>query len=188
MTTSKRAKAMSIRLHQLFPILLALGAGMAAPGVAQAGETVTFNAFTVWAASGKTFRTGPERGTVIGVLRGPLYVETEKGPTRTGTISCPVTVEVNLEDARQEGRGRCTITTADDAVAFGLFECTGYHLVGCSGQFKLEGGTGRLEGITGGGPVVLRGDRWVMKDSGPGEYAEVATGIAFWRGFSLTMP
>jgi hypothetical protein len=170
------------------PILLALAGEVAAPGSALAGETMTFNAFSVWQASGQAFQTAPEGGTVVGVLRGPIYVETTEGPTRTGTIACPVTVHLDLEDARQEARGRCTITTGDDALAFGSFECAGYHLVGCSGEFKLEGGTGRLKGVTGGGPMTLRGDRWVMASGDAEEFSEAASGIAFWREFKISMP
>ena len=185
---NKRDKAMSNRLHQLFPILLALAGAVVTPGSALAGETMTFNAFSVWEASGEAFQTAPQRGTVIGVLRGPLYVETDEGPTRTGTIACPVQVSVSLEDASQQAHGRCTITTGDDALAFGSFECSGFHLVGCSGDFKLEGGTGRLKGVTGGGPVTLRGDRWAMASGKSGEFVEAGSGIAFWRGFKINMP
>lgn len=178
---------MKIRNHSLLPSLLALGA-MTAAGVAHGGESVTFNAFSVWQANAQTFQTAASTGTVVGVLRGPLYVETDEGPSRTGSIACPVTIEVDLKSARQEAHGRCTITTADDALAFASFECTGYHLVGCSGEFRLEGGTGRLDGISGGGPVNFRGDRWALAGRSDTEVTQAATGIAFWRGFKLTLP
>jgi hypothetical protein len=179
---------MTNRFQQLFPVLLALAGAALAPCAVLAGETMTFNAFSVWQASGQAFQTAAEGGTVVGVLRGPLYVETDEGPTRTGTIACPVTMEISLEDARQQAHGRCTITTGDDALAFGSFECSGYHLVGCTGDFKLEGGTGRLKGVKGGGPVILRGDHWVMASGDSGEFSEAASGIAFWRGFAITLP
>jgi hypothetical protein len=179
---------MTIRFHQLIPFVLALATAVIAPRAALAGETMTFNAFSVWKASAQAFQTHAEAGTVIGVLRGPLYVETKEGPTRTGSIACPITIELSLENARQEARGRCTITTGDNALAFGYFECSGFHLVGCSGEFKLEGGTGRLRGVMGGGPMTLRGDEWAMKSGNTGEYDQVATGIAFWRDFSITIP
>jgi hypothetical protein len=172
---------------KLIPLVLLIGAATVS-GIAHAGETVTFNAFSVWQASAQTFQTATTTGTVFGVLRGPLYVETDEGPTRTGSIACPVTIQVDLQDARQQGRGRCTITTADDALAFASFECSGYHLVGCTGEFKIEGGTSRLKGVTGGGPVTFRGDRWALASASDSEVSQAATGIAFWRDFNLTMP
>jgi len=178
----------TIRNHfKRIPLVLLIGAATVS-GIAHAGETVTFNAFTVWQASAQTFQTAATTGTVVGVLRGPFYVETDEGPTRTGSIVCPITIQVDLQDARQQAAGRCTITTADDALAFASFECSGYHLVGCAGEFKVEGGTGRLEGVTGGGPVNIRGDRWALAADSESEVSQAATGVAFWRGFKLTMP
>ena len=153
-----------------------------------AGETHSFDAFTVWQARAQTFRTAANSATVVGVLRGPLYVETAEGPTRTGEIACPITIQVDLQSSKQEGRGRCTISTADDALAFASFECTGYHLVGCSGEFRVEGGTQRLEGVSGGGSINVRGDQWAFASESDSEVSQAASGIAFWRGFKLTMP
>ncbi len=179
---------MTSRAHRLLrPWIAALGV-LAGGGAAKAGETVTFDAFSVWQAEARTFRTGAETGTVVGVLRGALYVETAEGPTRTGSIACPMTIEVSLRDARQQGSGRCTITAPDGALAFGTVVCSGYHLVGCTGEFRIEGGTGRLKGVSGSGPVTLRGDRWVLAGQSDSEVSQAATGIAFWRGFELTTP
>lgn len=179
---------MTIRAHVLVARIALTVAMMVGFSAVHAGETFTFNAFSVWQASAKTFQTGATTGTVVGVLRGPLYVETDEGPTRTGSITCPITLQVDLELASQKGQGRCTITTADDALAFASFECSGYHLVGCSGDFKIEGGTGRLEGVSGGGTMNVRGDRWALASDSDREVTQAATGIAFWRGFRLTMP
>jgi hypothetical protein len=155
---------------------------------ASAAETATFNAFSVWQGSARIVQTGATRGTVVGVVRGPMYVETDEGPTRTGGIVCPVTLDVDLENGRQEGHGRCTITANDGALAFGSFQCSGFHMVGCRGDFKLESGTDRLKGVTGNGPIVVKSNRWKLAPDSDTEVSQAATGIAYWSGFSMTMP
>jgi hypothetical protein len=179
---------MNMRTHGLVATAIVIAAGVLVTNGARAAESMTFDAFSVWQAEARTFRTGPSSASVIGVLRGPLYVETPEGPTRTGSIACPVTIELDLETGKQIGNGRCTITTADEALAFARFQCDGYHLVGCTGTFELTGGSARLEGISGGGPIGIRGDRWVLASESDSEVVQSATGIAFWRGFSLTTP
>jgi len=54
---------MTIRLNALSSTLLALCVGVAAPAPSLAGETTTFNAFSVWEATGQTFQTAPGSGT-----------------------------------------------------------------------------------------------------------------------------
>ena len=179
---------MTSQLNRTLRLWVAIIWGLTGAGVANGAETVTFDAFSVWQAEAQTFRTGDDTATVVGVLRGALYVETDEGPTRTGSIACPMTIEVRLGDARQQGSGRCTITASDGALAFGTLACSGYHLVGCTGEFRIEGGTGRLEGVSGAGPVTLRGDRWVLAAQSDSEVSQAASGIAFWRGFKLTSP
>ena len=123
---------------------------------------------------------------MIGTLRGPLFVETDQGPVRAGELLCPATVTVDLESLRQVGAGRCTFTAKDGALAFGSFVCAGYHLVGCTGDFVLDGGTERLEGVTGSGPITIRGDGWLIATDGSGEAAESAVGITVLPDFRLT--
>ena len=179
---------MKMKIQQLAGCLLLAISTTTLPIASSAAETATFNAFSVWQGSARIVQTGATRGTVVGIVRGPIYVETDEGPTRTGSIVCPVTLEVDLDSSRQEGHGRCTITANDGALAFGSFQCSGFHMIGCRGDFKLESGTDRLQGVTGGGPVIFKSDRWKLAANSDTEVSQAATGIVYWSGFSMTMP
>ena len=158
------------------------------PGHGIAGETITFDAFSVWQAKGRIVRTGAQTGTVLGIIRGPIYVETERGPVGTGDMVCPFSIEVDLETSRQQGSGSCTINTKDDLLLYSRFTCSGYHLVGCTGDFELTGGTGKFDGVTGTGKITFRSDKWELAKGGQNEALEGVTGIAFWRDLTLQLP
>ena len=155
---------------------------------AQAGEKRTINAFSVWEATGQTFRTGEKVGTLVGVLRGLLFIESEQGPQRIGTMACPLTLNVNVETGEQDGVGKCTITANDGPLVFADVSCRGFHLIGCRGSFNLRGGTERFSGITGGGPVTFRSDAWTITSLGEFETARKAEGIAYWRNLEFELP
>ncbi len=125
---------------------------------AAAGEEATVKVFAVWQGQGHTFQTGPHEATFVGSLIGPMYVETEKGPVKSGLMTCPAILEIGLEDGKQQGQGRCTITDKDGAQMYAEIACTGVYLVGCDGDLKLTGGTRRFAGISGGGKVIVRSD------------------------------
>ena len=153
---------------------------------AHAQERKTVNAFSVWEATGQTFRTGEKVGTFIGVLRGLLFIETEKGPQRAGAMACPITLTISIETGEQEGRGLCTIT-ANGGLVFADVACRGFHLVGCKGDFTLSGGTERFSGIVGGGPVTFRSDAWTITSIGKFETARETVGIAYWRDLNIEL-
>ena len=116
------------------------------------------NAFAMWKGEGYLVQTGPKQGTFAGTLVGNMYILTDKGPQLFGGMVCPASIDIGLEDKSQTGRGRCVITSKDDAYIFAEISCTGFHQVGCDGDFKITGGSGRFGGITGGGRVMFRMD------------------------------
>jgi hypothetical protein len=124
---------------------------------ALADEEATVKAFAIWTAEGRTFQTADQEATFVGSLVGPMFVEEEKGLVASGRIACPVIIEIGLQDGRQHGEGRCTITAQDGARIYAQITCTGVHLVGCNGELKLTGGTERFAGISGGGKATVRG-------------------------------
>ena len=139
----------------------ALAMALLAVGLCQfaaAAEEATVKVFSVWQGVGNTFTTGPKQATFVGVLTGTMYTDTEKGPVQSGTMVCPGVMTIGLEDASQRGQGRCTITAKDGAVIYAEIDCTGVYLVGCTGDLKLTGGTGRFAGISGGGRVTIRSE------------------------------
>ena len=132
--------------------VVAVGLGRSA----LAAEEATVKVFSAWQGQGNTFQTGAKEATFVGVFTGRMYVETEKGPIESGLMVCPASVKIGLEDGKQRGSGGCTITAKDGAQIYAEIVCTGVYLVGCNGDFKLTGGTGRFEGISGGGKVIIR--------------------------------
>lgn len=174
-------------------MLVAAAIGMVhAPAVSSsAAEEQTVEAFSVWHARGQLFKTGENIGTFVGALRGRFFVVTPEGPVEAGTIVCPGTLEVDLEDASQTGLGRCVITGEKNAQAFANWTCSGYHLVGCSGDFTLTGGTGKFAGVTGGGPFVIRSSiHGLAKNSSKTNVVidEASVGIAHWKELRYKLP
>ncbi len=165
----------------------ALGLGVLESRAAAAAEEATIKAFSTWHAGGQVSETGPKEAVFVGVLAGTVYVETEKGPLESGQMVCPAMVTIDLTDGSQTGNGRCTITDKEGARVYAEIACEGVHLIGCDGEFKLTGGTGRFEGISGGGPVVIRSDfRKLGADAGS-TFGQ-ATGIMYWRELSYRIP
>jgi hypothetical protein len=166
----------------------ALALGLALSWPAAAGEEGAIKAFASWQGRGRLFETGPKEATFVGSLAGTMYVETEKGPLASGALVCPAMVRINLEDGSQMGTGRCTITAKDGARVYAEVSCTGVHLIGCDGDFKLTGGTGRFEGVTGGGPLTLRSDFRELAASSDGSLMQEAAGIIYWRELQYKIP
>ena len=180
---------MSVR-STLVGMLIALLAGAVQPACAAESRPhrdTGINAFTVWTATGSIQETSTNHAKFEGTLAGHLYVETDQGPVHAGIISCPVTLDVNVADKSQQGAGKCNITADDGAQAFGQLKCAGFVLVGCGGEFKFTGGTGRFEGIAGSGPVMVRSSTRISIENVKGTVDTKVEGIMFWRHLSYTL-
>jgi hypothetical protein len=154
-----------------------------------AAEEKTVDAFSVFYAKGQLFKSGSDGGTFVGTLEGPFLVQTPDGPVQAGYIVCAGMVDVDLNTAGQEGKGRCTITGEKGDQVYANWACEGYHLVGCKGDFKLTGGTGRFEKVTGGGPIRFRsGMRKIIIDASGNAAIETAGGIATLQGLKYKLP
>ena len=166
--------------------VMVIAVGLCRP--APAAEEATVKVFSAWQGQGDTFQTGPKEATFIGVLTGRMYVETDKGPVESGMMICPATVKIGLEDSKQTGAGGCTITTKDGAQIYAEVACTGVYLVGCTGEFKLTGGTGRFEGISGGGKVIIRSSFQKITTVSTGVVKNEATGILYIQELHYKIP
>ena len=144
-------------------------------------------AFASWQARGQIFETGPERSTFVGSFTGMIFVGTEKGPLDAGFMVCPAIVDVNTTDGTQEGKGRCTITAKDGSRAYSEIACKGVNMVGCDGTFTFTGGTDRFDGITGGGPIVIRSGLQDSAASAGNTIQESAGGIIIWPKLTYTL-
>jgi hypothetical protein len=111
-----------------------------------------------------------------------------KGPIEWGLVVCPATVKIGLADGKQKGAGTCTITTKDGVQIYSEIACTGVYLVGCNGDFKLTGGTGRFEGISGGGKVIIRSSFQKLTSVSTGVVKDEATGILYMQELHYKIP
>lgn len=171
-------------MHRLI-VLALLAAGPTAAQQA-ALEPVTLDAFSIWQAKGATTLVGPDTQMFAGEMSGPYFIDTGEGPVPAGLIVCVGSLEASSATGAQSGSARCRLVAGDGAVAFGRFSCEGWRIVGCVGRFVLDGGEGRLSGLTGEGPIVIRRYETDLTATASGAVAEHALGIASWKGFTLS--
>jgi hypothetical protein len=121
-----------------------------------------------------------------GEMSGAYFIDAGEGPVPAGVISCVGSLEAHAATGAQAGAARCRLVAVDGAVAFGRFTCEGWRLIGCVGPFVLEGGEGRLAGISGEGPIVIRRYETELVATDTGAIAEHAFGVASWKAFTIT--
>ena len=164
-----------------------MSVGLAA--AVHAAEETTIEAFATWRGQGTLVPMGPNPAVLVATLEGVVYIQTDQGPLRSGTIICPAIADVSLDDGAQTARGRCAWTANDGDRVFAEWTCEGRHMIGCKGDFTLTGGTGRFEGVTGGGPMVLRSEIGTIAADASGQAIERSTtGILFWPALKYTIP
>jgi hypothetical protein len=169
--------------------MAALAAILAAGSTVRAEEE-TISGFSAWEGEGTVYDTGANTGTFVGAISGTLFIQTENGPAAAGHMVCPALLEIDLQSATQVGAGKCTITGDDGAKVFAEWTCQGVHLVGCDGEIKLTGGTGRMSGITGGGSLSVRTITQLaaMKTTAAGSVAETGKGILMLNDLKYSLP
>jgi hypothetical protein len=174
---------------RLVAVVLAgfMSLGLAAAG--HAAEETTIEAFATWQGEGTLVPMGPNPAVLVATLHGVVYIQTDHGPLRSGTIICPAVADVSLDDGKQTAKGRCAWTADDGDQVYAEWTCEGRHLIGCKGDYALTGGTGRFEGVTGGGPVVLRSEIGTIAADASGQAIErTTTGILYWPALKYTLP
>ena len=160
----------------------------AATSGASAQETATVQAFATWELHAVGVPSGPGEVTIVGSLDGPVFVDSGQGPMPAGTVVCPGTLTVMTADGSQSGEGVCAFKANDGAEAYGRWSCTGYHLIGCKGDFTFTGGSDRLAGIAGGSELLIRSEIVTAMKSRDGSSAESVLGIMVWRDLTATLP
>jgi hypothetical protein len=125
--------------------------GAATAAHAESEETI--NAYASWAGRGQIYPTGPNSATFVGAFSGVIFVEKEKELLNGGNMMCPGLIEINLDDGKQQGKGRCTITNDEGERVFSEWSCAGTFAEGCTGDLKFTGGTGAFDGS---GPLCQR--------------------------------
>jgi len=174
------------RLRLLALILATSVAISSSPASATVDQML--RAFSVWHTDAKL--TSADGGTHVfdGKVDGPFYVDTEKGPVNSGSISCQAKLTIKDADKTQEGTGDCTITVKDGATTRASLTCHGVFQVGCSGKLKLIDGTGRFKGITGGGDVVIRSDFADLQSNGVADPSMLQSGLIYLPALHYRLP
>jgi len=178
---ASRGRALAI------PLLAALATAFAIHA-ACAAEEETLRAFAAWQGEGHFVQTGTDEATFAGMLSGRLYIDTDQGPIDAGNLVCPVVVDIDLKTRTQAGSGKCTFTGREGNQAYMDLSCIGVPLVGCAGESKLTGGTGRFATVSGGGHFVIRSSLHELAGKSHGMVADKATGIIFWRALHYKIP
>ena len=97
-------------------------------------------------------------------------------------------IEVNLGSGEAIGEGRCIVTGTSGDRVFAAWECVGIATIGCIGKFDLTAGTGRFQGVTGGGPFILRSAIGELRaDLITGEVDSIGLGLATWPKLTINL-
>ena len=152
-------------------------------------EEGTVQATSAWIGKGSFFQVKDKLSLFAGAFEGIMFVENQEGSLNAAKIVCPGLVEINLDDGKQSGEGRCVIMNDKGEHIYARWQCAGTHLEGCTGPFSLLGGTGRFKEITGRGDFHIRSDiaEYVLK-AGSDRVEGTATGVAVWPALNYKFP
>jgi hypothetical protein len=156
------------------------------PGLA--GET-SIKAWAVWQGQGRFYKATANLALFSGYFEGVMEVENKQGELNAASMICPGMLEVDLTDGTQQGWGRCIIVTGDGDRVYAGWSCTGKHLDGCGGPFKIRGGTGKFSSVSGDSTFVVRSSvaEYVVSIPEGGVTANF-TGQAAWSALKYTTP
>jgi len=175
-----------MRVFMKLPLLLLPALVIAFGQDAAAKTDQTIRAFSVWQTSGQVPATAGS-GVFEDTISGLFYIDTEKGPVAAGNLNCKARLEVK-PDKTQTGSADCTITAKDGAQVFGKLQCSGVFMVGCSGDLTFTGGSGRFQGVTGGGKAVVRSEFVDLPQQADAEPMAVKSGIIYFAKLRYQLP
>jgi hypothetical protein len=175
-------------IRRLPIITAALLLGLRFLPAAEAAEDQTIKAFSAFQLQGHVMKTGVNDATLIGLLSGRFYIDTDQGPVDAGSMTCPVVVHINLKNSTQKGSGQCVFTGPQGNQAYMDLSCTGVPLVGCNGTGTFTGGTGPFVNLSGGGAFLLRTSLQDIKSTSGATFRDTATGIISWRELHYKIP
>jgi hypothetical protein len=140
-----------------------------------------------WEAHGNLYEVEPGKLLYQGTFEGIMYAEGEQGIFDGANIVCPATHHIDVEAGEVEGSGQCMIETTDGDMVYGSYECGG-KVGGCAGKFRIIGGTGKLEGITGSSDFRIRTVLATLaRKLGTGGVITQGEGLATWASFKYCM-
>ncbi|HSE60564.1 MAG TPA: hypothetical protein VLA99_17815 [Nitrospiraceae bacterium] len=175
-------------MKTMMAAVFAILAAVVSFGSVAGAEEGTVKAAATWKARSFVFPVGQDQAYLVGVYSGTLYVEDGQGALHAASIVCPATAEGDLKSMTKTGQGRCILTDEDGNRIYARFTCTG-DLEGCRGPFKIEGGTGRFQGITGEGEMISRIlVRQITAVVGFETAEQEGEGVAVWPSLTYRIP
>lgn len=155
---------------------------------AHAEEMQSLKAFIPWDGEGRVFKIGPDTMLFLGAFKGVIYAEKAQGELDEGFVDCPVTQKIDIKTQATSGSGYCMITISESKTVYAEWTCKG-KVGGCLGEFKVTGGTGELEGITGSSKLVVRSPlSALVADMANGSVLRAASGIAILPELKYRLP
>jgi len=152
-------------------------------------ESGTVKILAPWNSEGKVFPIGPEKLLFQGTAEGIMYIDGGKGSLDATEILCPGSHTIDVSSNKSEASGNCIIKgDTEEDVIFAEFSCEG-GLGACEGEFKITGGTGSFEGITGSGKMAVRTAlAELAADLDSGQIIREAAGLAVWPELKYNIP
>jgi len=169
-------------------VIIVLAMTALLPAAASAATNQTIKAFSVWHTDSQIAAGAAGTHVFEGTVDGPFYVETEKGPVNSGSMSCKAKLTIKDADQTQEGQADCTINGKDGATVQLTITCQGVFQIGCNGKAELTAGTGRFQGIKGGGAVAIRSDYADLKSQGISDPAALHSGLMYFPALHYQLP
>ncbi len=171
------------RLALIMP--LALLFPLSPPVVAEDG---TAKILAPWEANGQLFQVAVDKLQFIGTFEGIMYIEHGDGFFDAALFTCPSTEIIHVISNESEGHGYCTIESPTGDYVYAEFNCDG-EPGACKGKFTITGGTGKLAGITGESPMIVRTAlRGTAPDQESGGTVSAAKGLAIWPEMRFNVP
>ena len=130
----------------------------------------------------------PEKVMILGNYTGILYVQANTGALDAALMVCPAVQVLDTKTRRGEASGHCTFTDGDDHVVYSEWKCTGASGV-YTGELMITGGTGKFEGISGGGPMLVRTAlAETAASQSSGAVIRSTAGLAMWPELKYKIP
>ncbi len=174
--------------QSIWLLLIAIVSGHAFVSSAIAEEG-TVKILAPWESEGQVFLVAPDKMLFQGAADGIMYIEDGEGALDAVTFTCPGTNTIDVEKKTTEASGHCIITGGSEGDAvFAKYECKGKP-GGCKGKFTITGGTGKYEGITGSGDMLVRTALvGLIADLESGSIVREAAGLAVWPNLKYKIP
>ncbi len=175
-----------VKFWSVMGAVFAAGLGFSSNGIAAEEGTVTV--MSPWQGSGQVYLVAPDKLMLLSRYTGIMYIENEQGSLDTAIMLCPGVENIDITSKTTESRGHCIISDGEDNLVFSDWTCTG-TLDGCEGDFKITGGTGEFEGISGRGKMQVRTALVATAlDLSSGSVVQDAAGLAVWPELKYRIP